>query len=113
MDSKAIAAHLEKLHPSPSLHLDSDAQKQVEQLISKIHEALRGVWMPLVPNILNEPSREYFERTRSATVGKSLKEYAQTNGGEEAWIEALPPIKELSEVIKKNGGPFVMGESRK
>ena len=112
MDSKAIAAHLEKLYPSPSLHLNSDAQKEIEQLVPKIHEALRGVSLPLVLNILNEPSREYFERTRSAMLGKSLKEYAQTNGGEHAWIAALPYIKGLGEVIKKNDGPFVMGESR-
>ena len=69
--------------------------------------------MPRVPNILNDSSKEYFERTRAQTLGKSLQEYAQTDGGEEAWIEALPGIKGLGEIIKKNGGPFVMGDTRK
>ena len=113
MESKAIASRLERDYPSPSLHLDSPELKEVEQLIPKVQEPLRGVFMPLVPNLLSERSTEYFERTRAALVGKPLQEYAQTNGGEKAWIEALPGIKSIGELIKKEGGPFVMGETRK
>jgi len=111
MESKAIVTRLERDHPSPSLHLDSPVLKQVEQMLPKILEPLRAIWMPVVPNILNEPSREYFERTRAETLGKSLQEYAKTDGGEEAWVEALPGLKELGELIKKEGGPFVMGDT--
>jgi hypothetical protein len=113
MGSKAIATRLERDHPTPPLHLDSPILTQVEQLLPKIQEPLRAVWMPRVPNILSEPSKEYFERTRAEGLGKSLEEYAKTDGGEEAWIEALPAIKGLGEIIKKNGGPFVMGDTRK
>ncbi|CZR69457.1 uncharacterized protein PAC_19357 [Phialocephala subalpina] len=32
-------------------------------------------------------------------------------GGEEAWMEALPGIKALGELLGKNGGPFVEGDT--
>lgn len=67
--------------------------------------------MPRVPSILNENSREYFERTRAEALGKTLQEYASTDGGEEAWIEALPGIKGLGSIIGKEEGPFVMGDT--
>ena len=110
MDSQPIASRLEKDHPSPSLHLDSAVLKEVEQLVPKFREPLRPVWMPSVLNILPDRSAEYFERTRSKTVGKPLQEYAKSDGGEEAWIAALPRLKELGELIKKEGGPYVMGK---
>jgi hypothetical protein len=114
MESKAIATRLEKDYPTPPLHLDSIILKQVEELVSRIHEPTRGIWMPQVPTkLLNERSKEYFERTRTEAVGKSLQEYAKTNGGEEAWLEALPGVKELGELLKKEGGPFFMGKTRK
>lgn len=46
-------------------------------------------------------------------LGKSLEEYAKTDGGEEAWIEALPGMKTLGELIKNEGGPYIMGKTRK
>lgn len=112
MESKAIAIILEQDHPSPPLYLDSPILKEVENLLPKILVPLKGVWMPAVPGILSEPSAEYFHRTRGESLGKSLEEYAQHSGGEEAWIEALPPIHELGELIKKESGPYVMGETR-
>ena len=69
--------------------------------------------MHLVPKILNERSVEYFERTRAEAYGKSLQELAKTDGGEKAWTEALPGIKALGELLKKEGGPYFMGKTRK
>jgi len=112
MDSKPISQRLERDHPSPSLHLDSPILPEVERLLPKVMTALRGVWMPRVPtNLLNEPSRDYFVRTREERFGKSLHQVMKEIGGEEAWIEALPVIKELRQVVKARGGPFVMGET--
>jgi hypothetical protein len=115
MDSKPIATRIEELYPSPSLHLDSPALKQVEEkCIPNIVGPLRGVWMHLVPaTLLNDPSSEYFTRTREESLGKSLQEFAQHSGGEGAWIEALPGIKALGELLKKEGGPYVLGKTRK
>jgi len=70
--------------------------------------------MPKVPaKLLNDRSAEYFTRTRAERFGKSLTEIAQEQGGEEAWMEALPPIKELGQVLARHEGPFVLGEDGK
>jgi len=111
MGSKAIATRLEKDHPFPPLHLDSPILGQVEQLLPKILEPIRAIWTPKVLEILLERSAEYFERTRAESLGKPIQEFAKTNGGEEAWIEALPGLKELGALIEEENGPFVMGKN--
>lgn len=113
MDSRPIAQRLEKDHPTPSLHLDSPILPEVAKLLPGIRDPLRGVWLPKVPaNLLPERSREYFVRTREKRWGKPLAQVQAEHGGEEAWIEAMPGIKALGEVVKANGGPFVMGDTR-
>lgn len=113
MDSKLIAARLEQDYPAPSLSLDSPILQEVYKLIRDIANPTYAVWMPKVPeNLLNEPSKEYFYRTREEGVGKPLAVYAKEEGGEEAWIEVLPSIRALGELVKKNGGPFIMGKTR-
>ena len=68
--------------------------------------------MPLVPrNLLNECSREYFERTRRERLGMSLSEFMEKEGGEDAWVKSTPGLKELGDLIEKEGGPFVMGKT--
>ncbi|KAH8679078.1 hypothetical protein BGZ60DRAFT_428882 [Tricladium varicosporioides] len=113
MDSRAIATHLESLHPPPqfpSLHLDSPYLSKVEAILPKVTDALRGVWTHLAPYVLlNEPSREYFVRTREARIGKSLDEFRKEKGGEEAWIEASVGLKELGTLLGEEEGPFFMG----
>lgn len=114
MDSKPIAERLEKDYPSPSLHLDSPILEEVYPAIGKIAMPLRAVWLPRVPvNLLNERSSEYFHRTREQGIGKPLTQFMKEEGGEEAWVEALPAIKALGELVKKNGGPYVMGKTRR
>jgi hypothetical protein len=114
MDSKAIALRLEKDYPSPSMHMDSPILPKIEKILPSIQMPLRGVWCPkIATNLLNEPSREYFEQTREKRFGVPLAKLAETDGGEEAWMEALPGIKALGEVLKKKGGPFVEGETGK
>jgi len=71
MDSKAIAEKLEAEHPSPPLYLDSAELKAVEEVLPKIQDALRGVWMPPLPGkLLNPGSAEYFRTTRAKRYGK-------------------------------------------
>lgn len=114
MDSKAIAERLEKDHPSPPLHLDSPILSKVAEIIPKATTPMAGIWMPLVPeNLLNPRSKEYFERTRQVRVGKPLSELAMETSEEEAWKNAIPGLNELGEVVKENGGPFVMGTTRR
>ena len=113
MDSRVIAAELEKLHPSPSLHLESPVLPQVEALVPKATRLpLRDVIMPKVPrNLLNPLSKEYFERTRAERFGSPLAELEKKKPEDEAWKEAEPAINELGGLLKKHGGPFVLGET--
>ncbi|KAK0112609.1 hypothetical protein ONS95_014352 [Cadophora gregata] len=113
MDSKPIAERLEKDYPIPSLYLDSPIIQEIYPAVGAIAKPLRAVWLPRVPvNLLNPRSSEYFHRTREEDVGKPLAQFMKEEGGEEAWVEALPAIKSLGELVKKEGGPYLLGKTR-
>lgn len=113
MESGTIAAALEKEFPSPPLHLDSPVLPKVEALMPKIMQPLGPVYMPRVPrDLLNERSASYFSRTREARFGMPLDELERSEkGGETAWENASPHIRELADLLKENGGPFFMGKT--
>ncbi|KAF1815582.1 hypothetical protein P152DRAFT_390289 [Eremomyces bilateralis CBS 781.70] len=112
MDSKSIAHELEALHPSPPLYLD-------DLVLAEVETAFRGVWGPLyqgiIPKVprrlLPERDKEYFVRTREETLGAPLEELEKTKGGEGAWKEAEPAIREWAEILKREVGPFVKGKT--
>lgn len=113
MDSEPIAERIERDYPSPPLPIDSAVIKEVEDVMWKIVFELRANWLALVPvNVLNQPSSEYFYRTREARIGKPLAQFHKEQGGEEAWVAALPHIKLLGGLVK-NGGPFITGKTGK
>lgn len=113
MDSENIAKELETLQPSPSLHLESSATKEVAKIIGEIMGPSRPIWMHLVPpNLLNPSSVEFFESTRRQRLGMSLAEYAKKEGGEKPWEALTPLFKRLGEVLRREDGPFVMGKTR-
>jgi len=112
MDSAKIAAELEKRHPSPSLRLDSPILPQVQQLVGSALVTLAPNWLPKVPpNLLNEPSADFFERTREARFGMPLSQIEKEKGGEAPWEAAKQPIKELADLLKEQGGPFFLGQT--
>lgn len=114
MDSKAIAKRLEQEYPTPTLNLDSSHLPTIERLVPKIMATLRGVWMsPLYNRILTDQSKDHFLQVSERKYGKPLKQVMEEGGGEEAWIEALPSIHALGEILREEEGPFVMGHSRK
>jgi len=63
----------------------------------------------IAKNLLNPSSKEYFERTRAQDKGMPLEQFQKEKGGEEAWVEVTPALKELGDVLRKLEGPFVMG----
>lgn len=111
MDSKQIAIELEKRYPEPSLHLDAPELAQLETLLPKAITPLRYVLIPNVPHALLSPeSEEYFQRTRKETFGMPLAQVEKEKGGEDAWRAAEPAFKEVGELYRKNGGPFLLGK---
>ena len=112
MDSRKIARELEHRYPSPSLQLDSPILKKVEGLIPRLTTPLIGVFMPKVPTgLLNPPSAEYFERTRAKRFGKTLSEVGRDSDEEKAWAQVEPPLKEMGDILKAEGGPFALGKT--
>ena len=111
-NSRAIADHIEQLHPSPPLYLDSPMLPKLEALGLKLMLPLRAVILPRVPrNILRERSAEYFHETRAKRFGMSLDEVEKSKeGGEKAWENVKPALEEVASLLKENGGPFFMGE---
>ncbi len=109
-DSRRIAAVLEERYPEPSLHLDAPQLARVEQLMEDVVPPIRGVFMPVVPEVLlSERSREYFYRTREAGLGMSLDQLAREKGGARAWAVAAPVLKQATALLNETDGPFFMG----
>ena len=112
MDSRKIVAELEKQYPEPSLHLDSPQLAKVDELVMKTIAPLRAVIMPLVPrNILREPSAEYFERKGEERFGMPLAQVEKEQGGNKGWEGAIPYLKETGDMLRAEGGPFLLGKT--
>jgi glutathione S-transferase len=111
MDSKAIATTIDALHPTPPIHLDSPILGKVEALIPRIMPQMAPIIMPRIPrNVLNEASALYFEETRAKRFGMPLNELEKEKGGEKAWKDAEPVLKELASLLNETKGPYFMGE---
>lgn len=110
MDSKAIAIALEKLYPNPSIHLDDPVLARVEELWPQVMGKLRGVVMPLIPrNVLSDASIPYFNETRAERFGMPLEQLEEEMGGEKAWEDARPVIKQFGELLREKEGVFLGG----
>ena len=112
MDSRKIATELENQYPEPSLHLDSPILPKVEACMSNVTEPLRAALLPSVPRtLLNAASVEYFEKTREARFGMPLQQLEKEQGGDKAWEKATPAFKEVGDMLRANGGPFLLGKT--
>lgn len=108
MDSQNLAERIEKDHPEPPLHLDSPLLEQVNDFGPKIMAIIRPMVIAGVyANLLPEKSRGYFEKH-----GR-VKQLPEEQEQEELWTQASPGIKELGELLRANGGPFLMCKTRK
>ncbi|KAF2189447.1 hypothetical protein K469DRAFT_736796 [Zopfia rhizophila CBS 207.26] len=111
MDSWKIAPELERRYPTPSLHLDESIVVQVRDHVGKLFGPLRPNVLPKIPNLLNNPSAEYFERTREKIFGMPLSQLEEEKGGEGAWEAIQQPAEEAADLLKKHGGPFFLGKT--
>ncbi|CAG9985612.1 unnamed protein product [Clonostachys byssicola] len=111
MDSYVIAEAIERSHTTPSLHLGNPLQQPLLDALHKLDVVLEPVYKTRVPKVyLSEISREYFERTRFERVGTSLERFEKENPLNLVFKKLAPIFRELNDIVKKNQGPFILGE---
>lgn len=111
MDSWPIAHELEKQYPEPSLHLDDPIVVQIRDHIFKLLTPVVPHLIPKVGRIQTEKSRPYFYETRKKAFGMSLDDLEKQNATEKCWEDAKAPAKEAGDLLRKNNGPFFLGET--
>ncbi|KAF7559137.1 hypothetical protein G7046_g5024 [Stylonectria norvegica] len=109
-DSSKIAQALNEIHPDPFLDLESPYQKQVDQIVINLGQSICPMLYSRIPvNLLNEASVEYWYTTRRQRLGMSVQEYEEKHGGEAAYVNAEPDLKQITALLKEKEGPFLMG----
>ncbi|KAJ5082396.1 hypothetical protein N7532_011439 [Penicillium argentinense] len=112
MDSGKIAEYIETEHPQPSLHMDSDYLQQVQNLWGRYMGAIKPIFLNQVPKrILNDASLDYWYKTRHEFCGMPVEELEKTQGGEKAWNQAEPVLREVTALLKQNEGPYLLGST--
>jgi glutathione S-transferase len=119
MDSLKIAAHLDKVFPSPPLFPSGDASYALFVAVSKIMSLLEPGFRPfIIPRVvdhLDPRGQRYFHETRSAALGKPLSEVRPTDKDtiDRLWrlveTESVALIKMLKGMERKEG-PFLEGK---
>lgn len=115
MKSENIIGGIEKRYPSPSLHTDSPSHKEALRIVAMCLKARPDIVPRVCYNLLNPPSQEYFERTRSTVLGvSSLRDMQTEEIRRKAWSEAEEGFQRAIESLKKDPeGPYFMGNTRK
>lgn len=111
-DSRKIAGIIEKAHPEPSVHLDSLYQTKIEGLLRQVIPPMVPIIFPQVPrHILTEKSAPYFSEDRAKTFGAPLDQLERERGGDAAYQNAEPALKEVTALLRENkDGPFFSGQ---
>lgn len=114
MDSWLIAHALEKQYPTPSLHLDDPVVLQIRDHVAAMTKPLVPLAISQVPVVLlNKPSADFFYETREKAFGKPLEQVRSEADEEKCWEEAAAAAKVTGDLLRKNGGPFFLGETGK
>lgn len=110
VDSKVIAAELEKRFPEPSLHLDAP---ELEEIYATFGATLKPLIMVIMPRVVNRVvspiSSKYLAKGTQDAYGKSLDELEKERGGEQAYEGAKESWKPWEAILKRREGPFVLG----
>ena len=113
MDSDVIAKELEAFSPTPTLALDDPILGEVEQAVTEVLFSLLPVLILPSRDMLIEEGRKWFERDRSQALSMSCDEFAESCGGETAWMNAENGLSRLKDVLtshKNDDGPFIRGK---
>ncbi|QIW99553.1 hypothetical protein AMS68_005071 [Peltaster fructicola] len=112
-ESAVIAAKLEELHPSPTIHLDESLQAAAEKVNGSIAMPLFAEYMPrLGRDIIPDEALADFRASREKRFGMNLEELQRVKGGEKAWQAARPGIDSMKALLsehKVDEGPFIRG----
>ena len=110
MDSLRIAKFLESTYPNPPVSLLSDIGLDIESKgRSTIGPAFAISIVPRENLILSPRSQEYFRAKNEAKFGCKLEDLL--NKEEKTWEGVREKMEELSQLMMKNGGPFILGET--
>jgi glutathione S-transferase len=112
MDSAPIAQFLESTYPDPPVPLTSELGREIEaKARSVVGTAFRTSVMPREIRILSPRAREYFRRTREASLGHRLEDLLDPDKEEQSWNAVGEGMRAVGELMQthKADGPFVLG----
>ena len=109
-DSADIVKYINAKYPEPPVDIDGPINDAFANFKHKPGRPFGGLVLTAVPDYLSERSSEYFHRTRKDWLGCSISEFRQKRINEGAWKEMEDWANEARELLRKNGGPFFLGE---
>lgn len=114
MESMAIAQRLEIIYPEPSLPLETPHLSVVNRVLDQLSAILYPVYLTSVADLLNPPSKQYFQLDRERSLGKPLEQLAREKRQQEQdgvlYDGVKPHVHTLVDMLSEtNTGPFLMG----
>ncbi|KAK6355089.1 hypothetical protein TWF696_004213 [Orbilia brochopaga] len=110
-DSADIAKYINDEHPEPFMDFDSDINTEaVDFLTNTLRDPYCGVVLCEIPDILPERSAAYVHETRPIWMGMPIADFKKKKIAEGAWENLETGIEKLRELLRRNGGPFLLGE---
>ncbi|KXN83379.1 Beta-etherase [Leucoagaricus sp. SymC.cos] len=113
-DSYKIAEYLDKQYPDTPKAFPPGTEALQAAFYQNFYEQVRPlavIFVPLIPNILNEPSAKYYNRTREVIFGKPLSQVMPV--GEEFgknWEKVTAMLDSLNNWYEKSSGKFLAGD---
>ncbi|KAK6361391.1 hypothetical protein TWF730_005123 [Orbilia blumenaviensis] len=110
-DSADIAKFLNENHPDPAIDFDSPiTDEAVKTFNANLMDSFVGLVLCDVDLVLPERSAAYFHETRPKWMMMPIKYFKQKKINEGAWEKMESGMKVITELMNKNGGPFLQGE---
>lgn len=113
MDSAVIAAKLETLYPTPSLHFNVELEEQARNAVFEVFLPLVPYLSPfVVKNLVAPEDVEWFKADRAPRFGMTVEEMMAGKDPEAAYAAAktgFDKIRALLKEHKKDEGPFILG----
>ena len=111
MDSQPISEFLEKTYPELSLPLTSERGRDIEHISrTRLGKTQQISIAPREINILCPRTQEWFRTKIEASFGQTLESIYEGDKEEQVWEETKADRLKVDELIRANGGPFVLGK---